>query len=314
MPQRATYRKGDIIITEGDYSSEAYILLRGSVEVYLKGPPERHLRILRTGDIFGEMALITEQPRSANVRALEDVEVNVITHDEFLTVWRSEPDALLPMMRVLCERIRALTSLVAELSPRVQNGGEAVRAFLGIGGDAAQAPAQTSVQTPAQASAQPQTKAVKATIVIEGLTPQAQENLGGQPITVNEFPCRIGRKAEVKNPLYHNELSISDAEPFQVSRNHCMVGWLDGRCFLVDRGSRLGTVVNGERIGGAHRAARAPGRGKRGLARRRQHALPPPDHRPPLEPPPRAGAAIRLWPLLFWAGGPGPRPRPSSPR
>ena len=254
MPQRATYRKGDVIITEGEYSSEAYVLLRGSVEVYLKGPPERHLRILRTGDIFGEMALITEQPRSASVRALEDVETNVITHDEFLTVWSSEPNALLPMLRVLCERIRALTSLVAELSPRVQNGGETVRAFLGIGGDAAQAPAQTPAQTAAKTPDQAQTKAVKATIVIEGLTTQAGESLGGQPVTVNEFPCRIGRKADVKNPLYHNELSIPDAEPFQVSRNHCMVGWLDGRCFLVDRGSRLGTVVNGERIGGQRTA------------------------------------------------------------
>ena len=236
----------------GEYTSEAYVLLRGSVEVYLKGPPERHLRILRTGDIFGEMALITEEPRSASVRALEDVETNVITHAEFLTVWRTEPDVLLPMIRVLCERIRALTSLVAELSPRVQNGGEAVRAFLGIGGDVAQAP----TQTPAQAPAQAQTKAVKASIVIEGLTRHARESLGSQPVTVNEFPCRIGRTADVKNPLYHNELSIPDTEPFHVSRNHCMVGWLNGRCFLIDRGSRLGTVVNGTRIGGGQRTAR----------------------------------------------------------
>lgn len=53
---------GAVIIEEGENTSEAYVIARGSVEVYLKGPPERRLRVLRAGDIFGEMALITEQP------------------------------------------------------------------------------------------------------------------------------------------------------------------------------------------------------------------------------------------------------------
>ena len=102
MIQTATFRPGDVILVEGDDTSEAYILDRGSVEVYLKGPPERRLRILRPGDIFGEMALITEQPRSASVRALEDIEVRVIGRDDFLTTWQRDPDALLPVLKVLC--------------------------------------------------------------------------------------------------------------------------------------------------------------------------------------------------------------------
>lgn len=242
MPRNARYRQGDIIITEGEYTSEAYVLVRGSVEVYLQGPPEQRLRVLRSGDIFGEMALITEQPRSASVRALEDVEANVIDHDEFLALWRTEPDALLPIVRVLCERIRSLTALVAELCQEAKSSGEALRAHLGVAGDVSQASVPARVP--------------KVNIAIEGLTPLAGESLGGRPVSIDQFPYRIGRQVDTNNPLYHNDLSIPDREPFHVSRNHCMVSWLDGRCFLLDRGSRLGTVVNGIMIGGGQRTGR----------------------------------------------------------
>lgn len=242
MMQAVKYVKGDLIVTEGHRGSEAFVVEHGRVEVFRAGPPELPLAVLGPGDIFGEMALITEQPRSASVRALEDVEADVIAHDEFLAIWRAEPDALLPLVRVLCERLRSLTALVAELAQRATNSGEVLRAHLGSGGDVSQAPVHA--------------RGAKAGIVIEGLTPLAQESLGGRPLSVDRFPYRIGRQADAQNPLSHNDLVIPDREPFHVSRNHCMVGWLEDRCFLVDRGSRLGTVVNGTRIGGEQRVGR----------------------------------------------------------
>src|SRR5947209_13952661 len=78
MTRSATYTKGDVIIVEGSHTSEVYALTRGSVEVYRQGPPERRLAVLCSPNIFGEMALITEQPRSASVRALEDIEVSIL--------------------------------------------------------------------------------------------------------------------------------------------------------------------------------------------------------------------------------------------
>ncbi len=111
----ASYRAGDSIVVEGECTSDAYVLERGSVEVYLAGPPERRLRILKSGEIFGEMALITEQPRSASIRALEDVEVRVIRRDDLLVIWQHDPGALLPVLKILCERVRTLTGLVEEL-------------------------------------------------------------------------------------------------------------------------------------------------------------------------------------------------------
>jgi CRP-like cAMP-binding protein len=114
----ASYRAGDVIIAEGEYTSDAYVIERGSVEVYLAGPPARRRRVLHAGEIFGEMALIIEQPRSASVRALEDVEARVIDRDELQVIWQHDPGALLPVLKVLCERVRTLTGLVDELSGR----------------------------------------------------------------------------------------------------------------------------------------------------------------------------------------------------
>src|SRR5262245_39996291 len=114
--RQTSYRAGDVVVTEGEYTANAYIIRRGFVEVYHAGPPEQRLSILGPGDIFGEMSLITERPRSASVRALEDLDVGVFDRPEFLRSWRSDPDAMLPLVTMLCERIRILDALVFEFA------------------------------------------------------------------------------------------------------------------------------------------------------------------------------------------------------
>ena len=67
---------------------------------------------------------------------------------------------------------------------------------------------------------------------------------------VNRFPFRIGRQAESADPFSANELGLTGEASAQVSRNHCAVVRVGSRYFLIDRGSRLGTIVNGVAIGG----------------------------------------------------------------
>lgn len=240
MMRQIRYTKGDVIIVEGSHTSEAYILERGSVEVYRQGPPEHRIAVLRAGDMFGEMALITEQPRSASVRALEDVEVSIVERDELLDMWRTDPHASLAVMRMLCERIRAVNSLITELSQHGPKSEEAVRAHLGIDADSLHASSPLA--------------AGKLQVVIEGLSPHARESLSQPRVSIDRFPYRIGRLSE--DPFSHNDLVIPDREPFNVSRNHCMIVCVDTRCFIIDRGSRLGTILNGTMIGGGKRTAR----------------------------------------------------------
>ncbi|SRR6266540_877374 len=236
-----TYRAGDSIIVEGEHTSDAYVLERGSVEVYLAGPPERRLRILKAGEIFGEMALITEQPRSASIRALEDVEVRVIHRDDLLVIWQHDPGALLPVLKVLCERVRTLTGLVEELGRHSVDFHKVAQVYLGGGESSDTARARGVAPTGA---------------TLDGITPMARAILGDRVLVLDDSPFRIGRATTPADPLGYNHLAIVDHEPFRISRNHCMIARVDDRWFLVDRGSQWGTLVNGTLIGGAAHVSR----------------------------------------------------------
>lgn len=57
-------------------------------------------------------------------------------------------------------------------------------------------------------------------------------------------------RAAEDNSLVYNDLYLNDSPPFNVSRNHCSINFSENRYFVLDRGSTLGTIVNGKEIGG----------------------------------------------------------------
>src|SRR5580704_13160029 len=69
--------------------------------------------LLRKGDIFGEIAILDGNPRSADAVATADCELLAIERRDFLPILRSEPELVLKLFEVLCERLRR-TSLQAE--------------------------------------------------------------------------------------------------------------------------------------------------------------------------------------------------------
>lgn len=77
---RAYFRPGDLIIEQGDPSMNFYIIESGEVEV-VRGNQNggtNTIAILGAGDFFGEMALISDRPRSASVKARSEVEVTIM--------------------------------------------------------------------------------------------------------------------------------------------------------------------------------------------------------------------------------------------
>jgi CRP/FNR family transcriptional regulator, cyclic AMP receptor protein len=90
MASIVTIKTGRVIFREGDKGNSMYIVLEGSVEVYvvIKGE-EVILSTMKSGDFFGEMALFRDKPRSANARVLKDVKLAVIESkvqlEKFLT-------------------------------------------------------------------------------------------------------------------------------------------------------------------------------------------------------------------------------------
>lgn len=127
---REVFFKGKIIIQQGDTGVRAYYIERGRVEILVHDASGKHqLRVaeMGPGDIFGEMALITGEPRSATARALEDCTLTVISRDEIDgKIRRIDDPAIRALINVMADRLRHATlgqlsqyMTLAELQSRV---------------------------------------------------------------------------------------------------------------------------------------------------------------------------------------------------
>ena len=107
MNLRRNFKKGETIFYQGTPSDCAFIISSGSVEIS-EDTLEREKVIgrLTENEIFGEMGLIDGQPRSATARALEDSVVYVMTRNNFNLLAKENPEALLPILKVLTSRLR----------------------------------------------------------------------------------------------------------------------------------------------------------------------------------------------------------------
>lgn len=85
------YQSGELLMREGDIGSEIIFIIEGKVKITKISEEGRELLItyLGEGDFFGELSLLTGQTRSADVRATEDLIVQVMKKDSFLTCLKS---------------------------------------------------------------------------------------------------------------------------------------------------------------------------------------------------------------------------------
>lgn len=82
MSQTQHRKKGEAILTIGDVSNGcAYYINNGHVKVVRGG---NEIALLGPGSFFGEMALITDEPRTATVEVIDDVELQVFMKEDFL--------------------------------------------------------------------------------------------------------------------------------------------------------------------------------------------------------------------------------------
>ncbi len=96
-----------LICKEGEKADSMFIIKSGIVQIYCddgKGG-KNVLTHLKLGDHFGEMSLLTEEPRTATVVALAETEVIKIKKDDFYGALRASSDMALSIIRTLCERL-----------------------------------------------------------------------------------------------------------------------------------------------------------------------------------------------------------------
>jgi len=105
--QSVLIQKDQVIFHEGDEGDCAYIIEKGRVLVYInKDVDEVPLSILGEGEIFGEMSLIDNQARSASVRALEEVQLSIVSKQQLLERVSTADTVVQLLMRVLLKRVR----------------------------------------------------------------------------------------------------------------------------------------------------------------------------------------------------------------
>ncbi len=98
------FHPGKTLIKEGAPGREFFVLIDGNVEVSRGG---RKIDTAGPGDFFGEMALLTEQPRNATVTTTSNVDVLILTARSFRSLLEHNPLIALKVMRAVADRVPA---------------------------------------------------------------------------------------------------------------------------------------------------------------------------------------------------------------
>jgi CRP-like cAMP-binding protein len=115
----ARFRQGEAILREGEPGEEMYFLESGRVQVVRgHGAGATVLDELGAGDLFGEMALLTGNARSATVTALSEVNVWTLSRADFDQLVTIYPHLALALSRLLSERLRATDERFLKQQPQ----------------------------------------------------------------------------------------------------------------------------------------------------------------------------------------------------
>ena len=217
------FQRGQVIFRENDKSKEAYFIVSGLVEISINTAHGiQSLAQIGPGEIFGEMGMIMDRPRSATATALENTTLETIAEDEFEQQIIQRSDRLHVYLATLFERIRRTDLLLTTT---------------------------TNATVPLVTKPKP---AKEPVFRVKLRSHYDQTGFDHPPVekTITKLPFRIGRSYfdTAVSSLARNDLSIDDAPPHQLSRNHCEIDFEHGHFVLRDRGSKLGSWVNGEHV------------------------------------------------------------------
>ena len=108
---------GSWILREGDPAESMFIVTSGRVHVTREGPPETLLRVLRRGDVIGELALLQKGARSASARAQRDTTLLELGRAESESLLQNVPNFALGMARALAAQVAVSRSQSVSASP-----------------------------------------------------------------------------------------------------------------------------------------------------------------------------------------------------
>ncbi len=129
------YAPGEAIIRAGDAGDSMFVVHGGRVEVRINDNGRaRTVASLCEGNFFGEMALFTGEPRTANVVAVEETEVVEIGHRAMKHLFETNPELVESLSHVIAERRAALDATAADKTVEETSAGliSSIRRFFGL--------------------------------------------------------------------------------------------------------------------------------------------------------------------------------------
>ncbi|MEO8101192.1 MAG: Crp/Fnr family transcriptional regulator [Betaproteobacteria bacterium] len=105
-----TVEKGEVILRQGEIAETFYIIVAGQVKVYMSDEPDSRREVivstLGAGDFFGEVSLLDQEPRTANVAALERTYLQTLSFATFQEIIGQSPDIARKVMATMAARLR----------------------------------------------------------------------------------------------------------------------------------------------------------------------------------------------------------------
>lgn len=116
LAQTKVYKARETIVEKGAPASEFFVLLRGRAKVAAPGLDGSHtaINVMGPGEVFGEIAILDGQPRSATVSTLEQCELAVVSKAAFNDLLAASPSIAVKLLNVLARRVRELTTRIED--------------------------------------------------------------------------------------------------------------------------------------------------------------------------------------------------------
>src|SRR5262245_4345947 len=191
---------GQVLFREGDTADSVFRLVSGSVDILreLDGDPIL-LGTVGAGQFIGEMGVVENRPRNATARAASEVEVEILSPNEFFDQITSSP--------------REARELIQRLSRRLHEADDRI-----VKDERRSGRAQG-----AQKNADSQTQPVK-NAYLTAKNSWLRTRFHG-PIDVGDLPFVVGRVSALREarPPLQPDLKLGDSIPFRLSRNHFVI-------------------------------------------------------------------------------------------
>jgi AAA family ATP:ADP antiporter len=113
LAEEVRFRAGDTVFAKGDAGESLFVIVQGEVKVH---DGEQVLTRLKDKSVFGELAVLDPEPRSASITALTDTHLLRLDREAFLELMAGNMEVVRGVLAVLCDRIR---EKLLEATPRV---------------------------------------------------------------------------------------------------------------------------------------------------------------------------------------------------